>query len=414
MEGIVAFSILQSLWTAVGTKQLLTFLSKCIIIKYINVELRQFADAVKRGEHWLQKKRRRKSGRHASVGAFSLLFLMIIIIICGIYGIVKILSPSPVPTAQVESVAETAAPTTEPPTEPPTEPTSPVSYPERSGDVIQLSDGIDSTHALLIDLDENRVIAEKSGNVVIYPASMTKLMTLIVAIEHIEDFNATFTMTDEILAPLYAAKASMAGFQTGEECTMMDLLYGAALPSGADATTALALHTAGSEEVFVQWMNEKVEELGLRNTHFTNASGLHDPNHYSTLMDIALILEYCLQDDLCRQIISTYTYTTRQTEQNPEGLVLFSTMFSRMYGTEVEGITIMGGKTGFTDEAGNCLASYARTPDGHTYIAVTSGGLTKWRPVFDAFKLYGVITGTYPMDVTDEYAAEETEFPAET
>ena len=86
---------------------------------------------------------------------------------------------------------------------------------------------------------------------------------------------------------------------------------------------------------------------------------------------------------------------------------MYSTMFSRMYGTEVEGITILGGKTGFTDEAGNCLASYAQTSDGHTYLAVTAGGLTRWKPVFDAFKLYGIITGTYAMDATDTKTDDE-------
>lgn len=288
-----------------------------------------------------------------------------------------------------------------------------VQYPDRSGEIMQLTDELDSNHAILIDLDNNTVIAEKGGLERIYPASMTKLMTLIVAIEHIEDFDATFTMTNEIVAPLYEQDASMAGFQPDEECTMMDLLYGTALPSGADATTALALHTAGSMEQFVQWMNEKVEELHLEDTHFVNATGLHDPNHYSTVTDIALILEYCMQNELCKEIISTYTHTTRVTPQSPEGIKLFSTMFSRMYGTEVEGITILGGKTGFTDEAGNCLASYAQTPDGHTYIAVTGGGITKWRPVYDAFKLYGIITGTYSMDEVDAHMEEETNIETE-
>ncbi len=356
----------------------------------------------------LQKKRKKRRRRISP--AFWILILMIAVIICGIYGIIRILTQSDDPKPSTDSQTETAAlivteATTEPPT---TEPPPPVSYPTVDGTVMELGTGIDSTYALLVDVDENRVIAERGSNVKIYPASLTKLMTLVVAIEHIEDVNATFLMTDEILAPHYAANASMAGFQSNELCTVKDLLYGAALPSGADATTALALHTAGSEAIFVQWMNDKVAELQLQNTHFMNASGLHDPNHYSTLTDMALILEYCLQNELCKEIISTYTYTTTKTEQNPEGLQLYSTMFSRMYGTEVPGMTIMGGKTGFTDEAGQCLASYAQTTDGHTYIAVTAMGYSKWRPIFDAFKLYGIVTGTYPMEATDPYQAEET------
>jgi len=355
----------------------------------------------------LQQKRRRRRRRVSPAGVV-LLVVMGLIIVAGIWGIIWVLTDSgdepKTPEAEKVILIET-----EPTTEPPTEPPPPVSYPERGTDIVPIGGGVDSQYAILVDFDNNKVIAEKESQTVIYPASMTKLMTLIVAIEHIEDFNATFTMTDEIIAPLYAAQASLAGFQTGEECTMTDLLYGTALSSGADATTALAIHVAGSEEAFVRLMNEKVEELGLKNTHFMNASGLHDPQHYSTVTDIALIMDYCLQNPLCKKVISTYTYTTRQTPQSPEGIKLFSTMFSRMYGTEVEGITILGGKTGFTDEAGQCLASYAQTLDGRTYIAVTANGQTKWRPIFDAFKIYGIITGTYPMDETDEYMQQETE-----
>ena len=361
----------------------------------------------------MQRKRRRRRRRVSAAGVV-LLVVMGLIIIAGIWGIIWLLTDSgsgkkkPEPVTYIETT-----PTTEPTTEPPTEPPPPVSYPERGASIIQPGTGLDSEYAILVDYDNNTVIAEKSSQTRIYPASMTKLMTLIVAIENIDNYNETFTMTDEIIAPLYEAHASLAGFKSQEECTMMDLLYGTALSSGADATTALAIHVAGSEEAFVKLMNEKVQELGLTDTHFMNASGLHDENHYSTVTDIALIMDYCLQNPLCKRVISTYTYTTRVTPQSPEGIKLFSTMFSRMYGTEVEGITILGGKTGFTDEAGQCLASYAQTLDGRTYIAVTAGGQTKWRPIFDAFKIYGIITGTYPMDATDVHTEETENAPTE-
>ncbi|MBR4100435.1 MAG: D-alanyl-D-alanine carboxypeptidase [Oscillospiraceae bacterium] len=361
----------------------------------------------------MQRKRRRRRRRVSAAGVV-LLVVMGLIIIAGIWGIIWLLTDSgsgkkkPEPVTYIETT-----PTTEPTTEPPTEPPPPVSYPERGASIIQPGTGLDSEYAILVDYDNNTVIAEKSSQTRIYPASMTKLMTLIVAIEHIDNYSETFTMTDEIIAPLYEAHASLAGFKSQEECTMMDLLYGTALSSGADATTALAIHVAGSEEAFVKLMNEKVQELGLTDTHFMNASGLHDENHYSTVTDIALIMDYCLQNPLCKRVISTYTYTTRVTPQSPEGIKLVSTMFSRMYGTEVEGITILGGKTGFTDEAGQCLASYAQTLDGRTYIAVTAGGQTKWRPIFDAFKIYGIITGTYPMDATDVHTEETENAPTE-
>ncbi len=337
----------------------------------------------------------------------TLAVVMLLIVLLGVLGMVAVFgakSPGFDPEAMVLPVVQMdEEPYTESTTEPPVDPMA-VFYPEASPDMQTLTEGqLVAEHAVLIDVDNNQLLVAKGdAQERIYPASMTKLMTLIVAVEHMEDPEATFTMTEEILQPLWAASASMAGFQDGETVTFRDLLYGAALPSGADATSGLAIMTAGSEEAFVEMMNEKVAELGLENTHFVNASGLYDEEHYSTPTDIALIMEYCLKNELCKQVISTYTYTTTATDQHPDGIELVSTMFNKMYGNEVQGITILGGKTGYTDEAGQCLASYAQTPDGHLYVAVTSKGAGKWTPVFDAFKLYGTITGTYPMDEVQE------------
>ncbi len=334
--------------------------------------------------------------------------VLLLIVLLGVLGMVAIFgakSPGfdPEAVAALPAVQMDEEPYTESATEPPIDPMA-VFYPEAAPDIqILTEEQLVAEHAVLIDVDNNQMLVSKGdAEDRIYPASMTKLMTLIVAIEHMEDPESTFTMTADILQPLWADSASMAGFQDGETMTFRDLLYGAALPSGADATSGLAIMTAGSEEAFVELMNEKVAELGLKNTHFVNASGLHDEAHYSTPTDIALIMEYCLKNELCKKVISTYTYTTTATDQNPNGIELVSTMFNKMYGNEVQGISILGGKTGYTDEAGQCLASYAQTPDGHLYVAVTSRGAGKWSPVFDAFKLYGTITGTYAMDEVQE------------
>lgn len=366
----------------------------------------------------MQKAPKKKHRRKISAVGALIMFLMFLVTMLAIYGIVHLLlAPAAgkdsdqnpgmtLETGLTETTTE--EPTTEPPTEPPTDPPPMAVYPSYDADTVKLDDRIGSQYAVLVDSDQHKVLAQKDGESKIYPASMTKLMTLIVAIEHAENLDDTFTMTGEILSDLYAQEASMVGFSSDEECSIMDMLYGAALPSGADATTGLAIYTAGSEEAFVRLMNEKVQELGLHNTHFMNASGLYDDNHYSTPTDIAVILEYCLQNELCKKVISTYTYTTAATEQHPEGIVLYDTMFNKMSGTEVSGITILGGKTGYTDEAGQCLASYAQTPDGHCYIAVTSKGSGKYEPVYDAFKLYGTVTGTYPMGETEDSSETDT------
>lgn len=329
------------------------------------------------------------------------MFLGLMVMLIGVWAIVKIFgAPDKDYTRRHDpEERQVLLAMTEPETEPTEPPKLGYCYPETDESTLILDEQIDCSLVMLTDVDNAKVLAVKgTPDQRIYPASMTKLMTLIVAIEHIEDLDATFTMTDELINSLREQQASMAGFEIGEEVTMKDLLYGAALPSGADGTSGLAISIAGSESAFVDMMNEKVEELGLKNTHFMNASGLHDPAHYSTMEDITVILEYCLQNDLCKEVISTYQYTTRATEQHPHGIELTSTMFNRMYGTEVEGITILGGKTGYTDEAGQCLVSYAETEDEHRYIAVTAQGTSKWYNVYDSFKLYGVVTGTYSLD----------------
>ena len=213
------------------------------------------------------------------------------------------------------------------------------------------------------------------------------MMTLIVAVENMESPDDTFTMTYDILNPLINEDASLAGFEENETITIKDMLYGAILPSGAEATVGLAEAIAGSETNFVRMMNEKAEEMGLKNTHFTNTSGLHDDNHYSTALDMAVILEYALQNDLCREILSTYQYTTSKTKEHPKGILLESTMFSRMYGDEVENVTIEGGKTGFTSEAQHCMASFA-IKNNKEYIVVTAMEDDKWGSVYDAFDIY--------------------------
>ena len=247
----------------------------------------------------------------------------------------------------------------------------------------------DAKGAVIVSLKENKVIAERDANKRLYPASTTKIMTLLVAAENIKDMNDTFTMTLAITDPLYIAEASVAGFLNGEVVNMKDLLYGCILPSGADAATALAIKTAGSEENFVKLMNEKVKELGLKNTNFTNVTGLHNEKNYSSAYDMASILKAALGNDICREVLSTYRYTTAKTPQNPDGIPLSSTLFDYMYGTEPETATILGGKTGFVNESGYCIASYGKAnQNGNEYIVVTLGNSSKWPAFHGQIDLY--------------------------
>lgn len=261
-------------------------------------------------------------------------------------------------------------------------------YAKKTEKTLNLANETESEYALLIDAKSNEIIAEKNSDAKIFPASLTKVLTLLVAAENIDNLNDTFKMTAEITDAAYKAEASVAGFSAGEKIKIMDLLYGVILPSGADATQALAEYVSGSEEKFVELMNKKAADLGLKSAHFCNTSGLHDDNHYCTLRDIAVIMKEAMKNNLCRQILSTYQYTTNATTEHPEGILLTSTLFSRMTGEEPEGATIIAGKTGFTSQAGNCIVSYAVSDSGREYIFVTAMAHGMWKSVFDHINIY--------------------------
>ena len=264
-----------------------------------------------------------------------------------------------------------------------------VVYPERTKETVKFSDEFDAQNALLICCDDNKIIAGRKENEKMYPASLTKVMTLIVAVENCKDLSETVTITEDMVDPMLELDASMAGFQPGDTFALEDVLYGMILNSGADAALAAAKHIAGSEEAFVELMNRKTTELGLKNTHFTNVVGLHHKENYSTAEDMALILQYAIKDARCRQFLEKVEYTTHTTEVHPEGLTFASTLFSRMYGDEMPGVKIRGGKTGYTDEAGNCIESYAEI-NKKTYILVLCGAKTNWNNIYDTLSAYSI------------------------
>lgn len=251
-----------------------------------------------------------------------------------------------------------------------------------------------SENALLIDLESNTVLVQKNADARIYPASMTKVMTVLVAAEHIENWDETFTMTQSIIDPLFLADASMAGFVHGEEVSMTELLYGAVLPSGAEATQALAIVTAGSEEAFAALMNEKAQELGLKDTHFVDASGLHDENHYTTLSDMAIIMQAALDNPHCREVLTSVNHTSPATEQNPSGVAMTNRFLYRIRPQQTGNVDIQAAKTGYTAQAMNCCVSYGIMENGRAAICVTAHAWTGDYCIADHLALYGTYCGT--------------------
>ena len=237
-----------------------------------------------------------------------------------------------------------------------------------------------SRHAILLDAQSGRVLAQKRADERTAPASLTKMMTVLLAIETEPDLDKQVTLPEDIFPALQTEKASMAGFVPDELSATLSMtmrqvlpssLYGAMLPSGAECCEALARLVSGSEDNFAELMNQKAAELGMKNTHFTNATGLTDTEHYSSAADMAKLLQAALHNTTFRTIFTTKHYTTTATAQHPEGVSLTSTLLGKLDGTELpEGAQIEGGKTGYTAAAGLCLASLAIV-NGKEYILVT-------------------------------------------
>lgn len=148
--------------------------------------------------------------------------------------------------------------------------------------------GVNSSNVTLMDVKSGKVIGDMGGNEQIYPASMTKIMTAIVALESFSNLDQEITLSEDIFYSLDGQDATQAGFQPGESVRIRDLVYGVILPSGAECCLALADQVSGSEDGFVEKMNQKAKSIGMKNTNFKNCTGLHDPEHYSTTYDIAL------------------------------------------------------------------------------------------------------------------------------
>ncbi|MEN6348672.1 MAG: D-alanyl-D-alanine carboxypeptidase [Syntrophomonas sp.] len=238
---------------------------------------------------------------------------------------------------------------------------------------VSISSGkLNSPNVILIRLKDHTILMQKNGEAKIYPASLTKMMTAIVAIENLPDLKKEIKLSNSTFQGLYKTDASMAGFQPGEQVKAIDLLYGVMLPSGAESCIGLADQTAGSEQGFVKMMNQKAAALGMKNTHFENATGLHSKNHYTTVKDLSILLSYALQNDTFREIFTSSSHSTQATNKHRGGITLNSTMFEELGNQNITGGKILGGKTGYTEEAGLCLASLASV-NKQEYILVTAG-----------------------------------------
>ncbi|MGY3750549.1 D-alanyl-D-alanine carboxypeptidase family protein [Vagococcus acidifermentans] len=228
---------------------------------------------------------------------------------------------------------------------------------------------VTSRSIMLTELATGEQIAEKKAHKKIPIASLTKMMTALCVIESAADLSDTVEINEESLNRLNAQGMAISGFAPNVPVTIRDLLYGMMLPSGADAAEALAEYVSGGTENFVGMMNEKASELGLKDTHFSNVVGYDERENYSTAADLSILLSAALTNQLFKEIFTTQQFVSQPTTNYPQGVFLESTLLKTGESLSFGNGTILGGKTGYTDKAGLCLASLAEI-NGQLYLLV--------------------------------------------
>lgn len=224
----------------------------------------------------------------------------------------------------------------------------------------------------LYNLTDDKEVLSKNENERLPMASLTKIMTVRVALKHITDLAATAPVDTDAYHRAIDMNASMAGFRGGEATSYRDLLYATMLKSAGEAADSLAINISGSMDNFVAMMNQEAEDLGLKNTSYANADGMDDPKNYQSAKDCAMLIKDSLEDGDFRAIFTKRDFVTRPTLDHPDGVYLESTVFSHLKKYNQNGFEIIGGKSGTTDKAGLCWATLAEK-NGKEYILVVMG-----------------------------------------
>jgi len=222
-----------------------------------------------------------------------------------------------------------------------------------------------ATSAILMDADSGTILFEKNSHAALPPASITKIMTMLLVVEAID--SNKLAMTDLVRTSENAAKmgGSQIFLEVGEEMTVEEMLKGVAMASGNDASVALAEKIAGTEAAFVELMNKRAKELGMENTNFMNSNGLPEANHYSSAYDIALVSRELMKHETILKFTGKYQDYLRKNSEKPFWLVNTNKLVRFYPGAD-------GIKTGYTSEAKFCLSATAAR-DGMRVIAVIMG-----------------------------------------
>lgn len=251
----------------------------------------------------------------------------------------------------------------------------------------QTISGIQSEAAILVELDAYTATATKNADVRIYPASMTKVMTLLVACEELAKTDNDLYLQDLLTVKqeqvTYAQKmgaSGVMGFKAGEQVSMENMLYLINYNSDTVACLAVAEALAGSEAAFVTRMNQKAEEIGCRSTHFVNVTGLHDNDHYTTCREMAAIMAAALDNPLAKKIITSFNGRSIPiTPARKNTPTAYAGWYSERLGDNatLSTVTVKGGKTGYEDIPTACFVTYAQAKNGKQYICVTVGRISE-------------------------------------
>lgn len=215
--------------------------------------------------------------------------------------------------------------------------------------------------AILIEPNTGTVLYEKDPNKKMYPASITKIMTALLTLEHC-DMNETVVYSKKNIESLTAEDSNIQ-CKVGEKMKVKDCLYALMLSSANEAATALAEHISGNTEEFAKLMNARAKKAGAKNTHFANPNGLHDENHYVTAYDMAMIMKDAIKYPAFLDIIHSTTYTIPANNKRTEPFTSYQRHMMIYPTSQYYDADVIGGKTGYTDQAGKTLVTYAKRGD---------------------------------------------------
>ena len=239
--------------------------------------------------------------------------------------------------------------------------------------------------AILVELNSDSTVFELNADERLYPASLTKIMTCLLALEH-GNLSDVITVDGSLFADM-DEDASAVGLQDGELLTLEELLYCVMVPSANDASLVVADHIGGSVEKFVDMMNQKAIELGCTGTHFVNPDGLHDENHYTTPRDMAIITKAALESETFRTICGTSVHELPETNAHPKQMLYTTNYFlSTILTPDYYWEKVSGVKTGFTTPAGRCLVSLVDEGE-YRYLSVVMGCEDEYNE--EGFPIYG-------------------------